>query len=112
MRGITHTPGLTTVSGARRALMQGLDELERAQSNSKVTPQSSSRIYLHSLPEIEGSSPAEVAAEFDVVIDKLKSVLAQRLMKLRVDEIEVKVRVKSADDVIVPVRLIASSMEG
>ena len=112
VRGITHTPGLTTVSGARRALMQGLDELERAQSNSKVTPQSSSRIYLHSLPEIEGSSPAEVAAEFDVVIDKLKSVLAQRLMKLRVDEIEVKVRVKSADDVIVPVRLIASSMEG
>ena len=111
VRGISHTAGLTTGPGARRALLQGLDELERAQSNSKVTPQSSSRIYLHSLPEIEGSTPEQVAAEFDVVIDGLKSRLAQRLNKLRVDEIEVKLRVKSGDQ-IMPVRLIASSMEG
>jgi len=116
VRGITHTPGLTTLSGARRTLLQGLDELERAQSNAKVNLQSSSRIYLHSLPEVEGSSAEEVAAEFDVVIDKLKSRLAQRLLKLNVDEIEAKVRVKSTDEngnpMVVPVRLIASSMEG
>jgi len=116
VRGITHTPGLTTISGARRTLLQGLDELERAQSNSKVTLQSSSRIYLHSLPEVEGATPAEIADEFNVVIDKLKSRLAQRLLKLRVDEIEAKVRVKSVDEdgnpMVVPVRLIASSMEG
>ena len=116
IRGVTHTPGLVSVSGARRALLQGLDELERAQSNSKVTLQSSSRIYLHSLPELSGQSPEQIAVTFTEVIDKLKSRLAQRLVKLRVDEIEAKVRVSSTDDdgnpMIIPVRLVASSMEG
>jgi len=115
VRGISHTAGLTT-GGARGALAQGLDELERVQSNSKVTPESSSRIFLHSLPEVEGSTPEAVAKEFDAVIDKLKSTFAQRLLKLRVDEIETKVRVKSVDEdgneMIVPVRLVASSMKG
>ena len=116
VRGITHTPGLTTMAGARRTLLQGLDELERAQSNSKVTSQSSSRIYLHSLPEVVGTSPEKIAKEFDNVIDALKSRLAKRLLKLRVDEIEAKVRVKSTDEdgnpMVVPVRLVASSMGG
>lgn len=116
VRGVTHTPGLTTMSGARRNLLQGLDELERAQSNSKVDPQSSSRIFLHSLPEVEGSSPEAIAKEFDKVIDGLKSRLANRLLKLRVDEIEAKVRVQSKDAdgnlMVVPVRLVASSMGG
>ncbi|KAL7551918.1 hypothetical protein ACHAWF_015125 [Thalassiosira exigua] len=104
------------MDGARRTLLQGLDELERAQSNFKVTPQFSSRIYLHSLPEVEGSSPKEIAEEFSVVVDKLKSRLARRLIKLRVDEIETKVRVRSTDadgnPMVVPLRLVASSMEG
>jgi acetyl-CoA carboxylase/biotin carboxylase 1 len=116
LRAISHTPGLTTFSGARRALLAGLDELERAQSNSKVNPQSSSRIYLHSLPEQSDASPQEIAKEFDEVIDKLKTKLARRLTKLRVDEIETKVRVTSTDEdgnsVVVPVRLVASSMQG
>lgn len=116
VRGISHTSGLTSFAGARRALLQGLDELERAQSNSKVTPQSSSRIYIHSLPEVEGSSPQEIANEFTEVFGKLKARFAQRLLKLRVDEIEAKVRVQSKDEsgnpVVIPVRLVASSMEG
>jgi acetyl-CoA carboxylase/biotin carboxylase 1 len=33
VRGLSHGAGLTTETGARRALLQGLDELERAQSN-------------------------------------------------------------------------------
>ena len=37
---------------------------------------------------------------------------ATRLLKLRVDEIEVKVRVKDPKEGIIPVRLIASSAEG
>lgn len=116
VRGITHSAGLTTITGARRTLLQGLDELERAQSNTKVSLQSSSRIYLHSLPEVEGATPMEIANSFNEVVDKLKSRLAQRLLKLRVDEIEAKVRVRSFDEdgnpMIVPVRLVASSMEG
>lgn len=116
VRGISHTAGLDTVSGARRALIQGLDELERAQSNSKVNSQSSSRIFLHSLPELEGIAPNEIAAKFEIIMDSLKSKLAKRLLKLRVDEIEIKVRLMSTDDegkpIIEPVRLVASSMEG
>lgn len=116
VRGISHTPGLISYTGARRALLQGLDELERAQANSKVLTSSSSRIFLHSLPELEGISPNEIAEVFAENMGKLKSRLAQRLLKLRVDEIEVKIRVQdkaeNGEPVITPVRLIASSMEG
>eukprot|EP00565_Helicotheca_tamesis_P003884 CAMPEP_0185725054 /NCGR_PEP_ID=MMETSP1171-20130828/1378_1 /TAXON_ID=374046 /ORGANISM="Helicotheca tamensis, Strain CCMP826" /LENGTH=2089 /DNA_ID=CAMNT_0028393057 /DNA_START=20 /DNA_END=6289 /DNA_ORIENTATION=+ len=116
VRGISHTPGIVTKGGARRALLQGLDELERAQSNSKVNDQSSSRIFLSSLPELEGSTPDSVAETFDEIMDVLKSKLATRLLKLRVDEIEVKVRLASTGEdgkpVVQPVRLVASSMEG
>eukprot|EP00957_Ditylum_brightwellii_P008822 669436-Ditylum_brightwellii.AAC.1 len=49
-------------------------------------------------------------------MDHLKSKLATRLLKLRVDEIEVKVRVATTGEdgkaVVQPVRLVASSMEG
>lgn len=115
-RGISHSPGLVSMAGARRALVQGLDELERAQANSKVNPSSSSRIFLHSLPELKGTSAEEIASEFHEIMSKLKSRLAQRLLKLRVDEIEVKVRISSTDEngdsIIQPIRLVASSMSG
>mmetsp|Transcript_33963 Transcript_33963/g.74702 ORF Transcript_33963/g.74702 Transcript_33963/m.74702 type:complete len:2077 (-) Transcript_33963:133-6363(-) len=115
VRGISVSPGLVSMAGAERALVQGLDELERAQANSKVNTQASSRIFLHSLPELEGTAE-EVADKFSSVMDTLKSRLADRLLKLRVDEIEVKVRIESTDDsgnpIITPVRLVASSMEG
>ena len=96
--------------------IQGLDELERAQSNSKVNSQSSSRIFLHSMPELEGTTPEEMSQKFDKIMDALKSKLAKRLLKLQVDEIEIKVRLMSTDEegnpIIQPVRLVASSMEG
>jgi len=116
VRGISHAPGLISLSGSRRALIQGLDELERSQANPKVNAQASSRIFLHSLPEIEDATAEEVAAKFSDIMGQLKSKLANRLLKLRVDEIEVKVRIQTTDEdgnsVIEPVRLVASSMEG
>eukprot|EP00522_Entomoneis_paludosa_P016513 CAMPEP_0172450434 /NCGR_PEP_ID=MMETSP1065-20121228/8763_1 /TAXON_ID=265537 /ORGANISM="Amphiprora paludosa, Strain CCMP125" /LENGTH=2096 /DNA_ID=CAMNT_0013202215 /DNA_START=2922 /DNA_END=9212 /DNA_ORIENTATION=- len=116
VRGISHSTGLVTDIGAMRALQQGLDELERAQSNSKVTRQSSSRIFLHSLHEIEGSSPLELALRFKAVMGKLKSKLASRLLKLRVDEIEVKLRLATTGEdgsaVTQNLRLVASSIDG
>ncbi len=116
VRGITHTPGLTTMAKARRMLLQRLDGFERVQSNSKASLQSSSRNSIHALPEIEGANPEEIANEFNTVVDKLKSKLVQRLLKLRVNEIEAKVRVKSIDEkgnsMVGPVRLVASSMQG
>lgn len=116
LRAISHSPGIVTLSGARKFLQQGLDELERVQANSKVNMQSSSRIYLHSLRELEDTSPKEIAGLFQKVIGQLKSELAPRLLKLRVDEVEVKVRIQSVGSdghpVTQSVRLVASSVEG
>jgi acetyl-CoA carboxylase/biotin carboxylase 1 len=116
VRAISHSSGLVTDVGALRALQQGLDELERAQSNSKVNLQSSSRIFLHSLHELEGTTPQEVSARFKAVMSSLKSKLATRLLKLRVDEIEVKLRIASKSEdgspIVQNVRLVGSSMEG
>ena len=112
LRAISHSAGLVSTSGARKFLQQGLDELERAQANSKVNTQSSSRIFLHSLRELEDTTPKELAAKFNEVIGQLKSELATRLLKLRVDEIEIKVRLQAGDDATESVRLVASSVEG
>jgi acetyl-CoA carboxylase/biotin carboxylase 1 len=116
LRAISHSPGIVTSSGARKFLQQGLDELERAQSNSKVNTQSSTRIFLHSLRELEDITPQQLAANFQQTIGELKSELADRLLKLRVDEIEVKVRIQSTGSAGEPVtqsiRLVASSVEG
>ena len=74
VRAISHSVGLMTESGARKALQQGLDELERAQANSKVNMQSSSRIYLHSLHELEGLSTTELADKFKEIADELSNL--------------------------------------
>jgi len=116
VRGVSHVPGLVSVPGSLRALVQGLDELERAQANSKVSAQSSSRIFLHSLPELADTTPEALFEEFGNIMAAMKSKLAKRLLKLRVDEVEVKVRVMSTDEngnpLIQPVRLVASSIQG
>jgi len=115
VRGISHTPGLVSIKGAQRALVQGLDELERAQSSPKVKDDISSRIFLHSLPELD-TTVEEVAQRFQEIMGIVKSRLAQRLLKLRVDEIEVIVRVAAKDEngnsYVQPVRLVSSSMDG
>lgn len=112
LRAISHSPGIVTASGATKFLQQGLDELERAQANSKVNLQSSSRIFLHSLRELENTSPAEIAKSFQKIIGTLKSQLADRLLKLRVDEIEVRVRLQTNEHTTQSLRIVASSVEG
>lgn len=112
VRAISHSAGLVTETGALRSLQQGLDELERAQANAKVTMQSSSRIFLHSLYELDKTTPRDLAVRFKKVMGSLKTKLASRLLKLRVDEIEVKVRVAGQDGTVQNVRLVASSIDG
>mmetsp|Transcript_69508 Transcript_69508/g.77743 ORF Transcript_69508/g.77743 Transcript_69508/m.77743 type:complete len:2082 (-) Transcript_69508:1966-8211(-) len=116
LRAISNSAGVVTQSGARRILQQGLDELERAQSNPKVNSQSSSRIFLHSLRELGDVTPQQVGDRFVEIMGTLKSELAPRLLKLRVDEVEVKVRIQSTgsdgEAVNQSVRLVASSIGG
>jgi acetyl-CoA carboxylase / biotin carboxylase 1 len=116
VRGISLSSGLVSSVGALRVLQQGLDELERAQASDKVNPQASSRIFLHSLANIKRVTPQELASTFTTVMGGIKSQLAQRLLRLRVDEIEVKFRISSkgddGSDITEVVRLVASSMGG
>ena len=116
VRGISHSHGLISKAGAGRVLQQGLDELERAQASGKVSPQASSRVYLHSLAVLEDITAAELSKTFTSVIGSLKSKLAQRLLRLKVDDIEVKFRISSSSDdgkpVTQVVRLVASSIGG
>ena len=112
VRGISHSQGLVTDTEALRSLQQGLDELERARASSDVKPQSSSRVYLHSLSEVSDLSAEEVGQRFKSIIGGAKTLLAQRLLKLNVDEIECKFRVAGADGTTEIVRLVASSMDG
>ena len=116
LRAISNSPGIVSAKGARKMLQQGLDELERSQSNPSVNSQSSSRIFLHSLRELEGVTAEEIADNFKDIMGQLKSELAPRLLKLRVDEIEVKVRIQSTgsdgESVNQSVRLVASSIGG
>jgi len=116
VRGISFSSGLATDVEAMRALEQGLDELERARANAKVKSQSSSRVYLHGLTEVDGMTAEDVASRFTQIIGSAKSLLAQRLQKLNVDEIECKFRVASTgadgNPVTQIVRLVASSLDG
>lgn len=116
VRGISSTPGITTMDGAERLLLLGLDEMERAQANSKVNKKASSRIFLHTIPPLDNTTPEEVAEKFYKIMDELKGRHARRLLKLNVDEIEIVVRVSTTDEDGKPmhqsVRLKTSSMEG
>lgn len=69
-----------------------MDELERAMLDSRVNPACSSRIFLHMMPELN-AVPGDVVAEWKNVMDTMISRHATRLLKLRVDEIEVKARI-------------------
>jgi acetyl-CoA carboxylase/biotin carboxylase 1 len=116
VRGVSGTPGIITYKGAERALLLGLDELERAQANSKVDRKSSSKIFLHSLPPLKHDDPLKLAADFKAIVAQLKSKYATRLLKLRVDQVEILARLAGSDEagqqMVQPIRFVASSMEG
>jgi len=114
VRGISHTPGIETLKGAERSLVLGLDELERAQASSKVdSVKSSSRIFLQASQPIDGKTPEELSEKFKEIIGTLKSRYAERLVKLRVDEIEILLRLNTAEKGVVKrVRFLSSSVSG
>ena len=111
LRSISLSSDTVTLNGADRVIAMALDEIERAQLDSRVSSTASSRVYLNILPDVEKLSVEQVAVEFQKIMDLMVSKYATRLLKLRVDEIEVKVRVKEGGE-LVPIRLIASSSTG
>lgn len=93
LRSFSNSQSAHTVGGAERVVVMGLDELERAVLDPRVSDTASARIFLNILPEMETSVETCVNA-FKKIMDAMISKYASRLLKLRVDEIEVKIRVK------------------
>merc|ERR1711988_1746171 len=114
VRGISHTASAQSQAGAERLLAMALDELESASLDPLAASASSSRLFLYVLNEFE-AEPMQVANEWSLLVDKLISKFATRLLELKVDEIEVKCRVADGSEAtkkIQPLRLMASSMSG
>ena len=111
LRSISLSKSSATMEGAERLVALGLDEIERASLDPRVSPTTSSRIYLNILSDV-GDSVDQTVKTFQTIMDSLISKYATRLLKLNVDEIEVKIRVKDSNGDILPIRLIASSSTG
>ena len=111
VRGISHSSGLDEQGTAEAALQKALDELQLAVLNQQVTPSASSHLFLHILAPFD-KTPEETIAVWNELMPALISRYATRLLKLRVDEIEVRAHARNADGSRQAIRLVASSMAG
>jgi len=110
VRGLTHSDAASQPAAAEASLLKALDELQLAFLEKKVSPTASAHLFLHILPTVE-AEPEQAIALFDQVMSGLISKHATRLLKLSVDEIEVRVHCQGANGR-QAVRLMASSMSG
>jgi len=111
VRGITHSEAVGTEVGAENALQKAMDELQLAMLDKRVLPTSSSHLFLHILAPFE-ASPEEIINLYKETMAGLISKYATRLLKLRVDEIEVRAHSGLDAGDRQAVRLVASSMAG
>jgi acetyl-CoA carboxylase/biotin carboxylase 1 len=99
-------------AGLESVLLTSLDRLEGALVNPRVGATASSRIFVHVIPEFTATSPGQAAESFKKHMPKLLSKYASQLIKLKVDEFEMKIRLATEGDEVQLVRLSASSMTG
>jgi len=111
VRGVTHSAGLDDVRTAEGTLQKAIDELQLAVLDKAVSPSASSHLFMHVLTPFD-KAPEEVIAAWKTVMSDLISRYATRLLKLRVDEIEVRAHATNADGTRQAIRLVASSMSG
>jgi len=127
LRALSHSLDSSSASGAERLMVSAMDELERALLNPLVTGQkkvktpypvqygaASTRIFLHVLNEYEADTQSVIKG-FKNILDGLLAKYSDRLLQLRVDELEVKARISYVVDGrkhIQPIRLVASSTSG
>ncbi|KAL1495877.1 hypothetical protein AB1Y20_014521 [Prymnesium parvum] len=111
VRGITHSESFATEAAAESALQKAMDELQLAKLDTRVLPTASSHLFLHILAPFD-NTPTEIIDMYKETMANLIAKYATRLLKLSVDEIEV--RAHSGLDVASrqAVRLVASSMSG
>ena len=111
VRGVTHSSGLAEPAAAEVALQKALDELQLAMLDKGVAPTASAHLFMHVLTPFEASAEG-VISSFEELMPSLISKYATRLLKLKVDEIEVRAHGTQPDGSRQAVRLVASSMTG
>jgi len=117
LRRISHSKDVTT-GGLERVLVKALDSVELAMLDPRAAATTSTRLYFNFLPLL--SDAGKTAAALRSFSEKLSGFIGQhatRLLSLKVDEIEIKLRLEDASfgsDVgeAVPLRLMASSLAG
>ncbi|CAD7971753.1 unnamed protein product [Amoebophrya sp. A25] len=85
-------------------LSHALDELARARLDSRVAAQPSSRIFINLLTQL-AFSPEAVMRGYEASLLSALSGFVKRFLKYRVDVVEIKLRLKSGENL----RLVASS---
>jgi len=91
-RSITLSADVDTAAGAERLVSLALDELERAFLDPRVGDSVSSRVFVNVLTSVSRTVDSTVR-DFKYIMDVIISKYATKLLKLRVDEIEVKLRI-------------------
>ena len=110
LRSISNSQDSAGWKGAERNFLLALDEIERAVLDPRISDTASARVFLNILPDVNASVKESIEL-FQKIMDNLISKYATRLLKLRVDEVEVKVRVVENGSPI-PIRFIATSSTG
>jgi acetyl-CoA carboxylase/biotin carboxylase 1 len=111
MRSVSHDKNMVTSQGAYQAMLGALDQLDRSMLDSRVTMTTSSRVFVNMLAELD-MSPEAALENFRENMSAIRASLAPRLLKNKVDEVEIKVRLRDDDGKLQSVRLVASSMGG
>ncbi|KAJ8902898.1 hypothetical protein NDN08_006218 [Rhodosorus marinus] len=101
-----------TIDGvAEKILMTAMDELERALILPDVAATASSSIFLHFIVPFT-STTTDLIFKLRNLFRNLIPKHSERLLKYKVDEIDVKIRANFENDKAVPIRLVASSSTG
>lgn len=116
LRRISHSKDVSA-GGLERVLGKALDSCELAMLDPRAAATTSTRLYFAMLPTLDEGG---VAPALRLFTDKLSAWIgehATRLLSLRVDELEIKLRVAdpeaaAAGQEAVPLRLMASSLAG
>mmetsp|Transcript_30431 Transcript_30431/g.51415 ORF Transcript_30431/g.51415 Transcript_30431/m.51415 type:complete len:2150 (-) Transcript_30431:120-6569(-) len=111
VRSFTNEAAFSSVESAEKMMVQCLDEAERALLNPKILPTVSSRIFVHVQPEWEASTE-DITRRFKTLREKLVAKYSDRLLRLKIDEFEIKVNQRESDGSCSPLRLVASSLGG
>ena len=117
LRRISHSKDVTT-GGLERVLVKALDSVELGMLDPRAAATSSTRLYFNFLPLL--TDVGTIAGALRLFTDRLSAFIGQhatRLLSLKVDEIEIKLRIQDSScgpdqGEAVPLRLMASSLAG